>query len=428
MRLLLDRCRPGVSLRRPVIALFACLAILVNALPPARAQSTDDYRLGILDKLNIRIAEWQAAEGTFRDWSSVSGEYTVGPNGAISLPFVGPVPAQGKTTEELAETIGDQLQQRLGLADRPSASVEIVEFRPVFLTGDVETPGKYAFLPGLTVLKAVSLAGGLRRGSDNSRAARDFIQAKGDYDVLIAERNRLLARKARLQAESTDKSKLTTPEELKGNPRAEELMANEAALMEARNRRHDLQLKALHDLKDLLQSEIASLGKKSDTQEEQLALMEEQLKGIGNLADKGLVVNSRVLGLQQQIADLQGRLLDIDTTTLQAKQDINKATQDEIALENDRDAELAQTRQDTQDQLKETALKLATNRELMLEAVLQSASAAANSSADDEPVVAYTIVRQGPDGPKEIKADENTPVLPGDVIKTKLELSIAPGG
>lgn len=415
--------------RATVIALIAFCAILTNAFSPAFAQSADDYRLGVLDKLNIRIAEYQAAEGNFRDWSTVSGEYTVGPSGVISLPFVGAIPAKGKTTAELAQTIGDKLQQKLGLIDRPSASVEIAEFRPVYLTGDVQTPGKYAYIPGLTVLKAVSLAGGLRRGSDSGiRAARDFISAKGDYDVLIAEQNRLLARKARIEAEASGKNKVTMPEKLKDSPRADELLANESALMDARDRRHDLQLNALKDLKQLLDTEITSLGKKSDTQEEQLALMEKQLKGIGNLADKGLVVNSRVLGLQQQIADLQGRLLDLDTTTLQAKQDINKATQDEITLENDRDAEIAQTQQETQDQLKEIGLKLATNRDLMLEAVLQSASAAANGSADEEPVVAYTIVRQTDTGPKEMKADENTPILPGDVIKTRLQLPITPGG
>lgn len=413
----------------PILVLAFLLTLSAGSIQPAAAQSTGQYHLGVLDKLNVRIAEYQAAEGTFRDWSAVSGEYTIGPGGAISLPFIGAVDAQGKTTAELAQTIGDQLQQKLGLVDRPSASVEVAEFRPIFLTGDVETPGKYAFLPNLTVLKAVSLAGGLRRGGDNGvRAARDFISAKGDYDVLVAERNQLLARKARLEAETAGEDKLQMPPALKDAPRADELLANERALMKARDQRHDLQLKALTDLKQLLQNEIVSLGKKGDTQDEQLALMEKQLKGIGNLADKGLVVNSRVLGLQQQIADLQGRLLDIDTTTLQAKQDISKATQDEITLENDRNADIAQSQQDTQNQLKEIALKLSTNRDLMLEAVLQSANAAATGGADEEPAVAYTIVRQTDAGPKRIEADENTPVLPGDVIKSRIELPIMSGG
>jgi len=411
-----------------VIALLAVFTVFTGSSVSARAASTEAYRLGSLDKLNIRIAQWQSAEGSFRDWSAVSGEYTVGPSGTVSLPFIGAVPAEGKTTAELAQTIGDQLQQKLGLVDRPSASVEITEFRPVFVTGDVQTPGKYAYLPGLTVLKAVSLAGGVRRGSDNGlRAARDFISARGDYDVLIAERNRLLARKARIEAEAAGRETLSMPDKLKDSPRAEDLMSNEKALMEARNRRHDLQLNALKDLKALLKNEIESLGKKSDTQEEQLALMQKQLEGIGNLADQGLVVNSRLLGLQQQIADLQGRLLDLDTATLQAKQDINKATQDQITLENDRDAELAQTRQETEDQLKEISLKLATNRDLMLEAVLQSASAAATTHADDEPMVSYSIVRQTDGGAKEMVADENTPVLPGDVIKTNIDLPVTPG-
>ncbi|TKB29603.1 MAG: sugar ABC transporter substrate-binding protein, partial [Mesorhizobium sp.] len=47
----------------------------------------DDYRLGAQDKLTIRVAEWQTVEGTFRDWSAINGEYTVGPAGTLSVPF-----------------------------------------------------------------------------------------------------------------------------------------------------------------------------------------------------------------------------------------------------------------------------------------------------------------------------------------------------
>ena len=155
--------------------------------------------------------------------------------------------------------------------------------------------------------------------------------------------------------------------------------------------------------------------------------MQKQLSGLGNLANKGLIVNSRVLNLESQIADLQSRLLDFDTKTLQAKQDINKADQDRIKFENDRDTQRAQQLQDVDAQLRQIDHKLSMNRDLMLEAVLQTA--AVGSGAAARPVAGYAIVRTLQDGSsKTIEAKENTPVLPGDVIKTTVELPLAQNG
>ena len=70
---------------------------------------TADYQLGSMDKLHIRVVEWQTAEGAVRDWSSISGDYIVGPSGNISLPFIGEMPAAGKTTAEIAAAIGEEL-------------------------------------------------------------------------------------------------------------------------------------------------------------------------------------------------------------------------------------------------------------------------------------------------------------------------------
>lgn len=407
--------------------MLAVCAILFLALP-LQAQAADGgYRLGPLDKLKVRIAEWQTAQATFRDWSSISGDYTVGPDGTISLPFVGALQAAGKTTDEVAGQIGKDLQQSLGLIDQPSASVEIEQYRPVFISGDVETPGQYPYQPGLTVLKAVSLAGGLRHDSNGSRPERDFINARGDYDVLIAKRNQLVAEKARLIAEAAGKEKASAPAELADAPNAEQLMANQNDILSVDNRSRTLKLRALDDLKSLLHSEIGSLSEKSDTQQKQLALLQKELTGVGNLADKGLVVNSRVLGLQAQIADLQSRLLDIDTTTLQARQDINKADQDKITFENTRDSERANQLQDTNAQLHEIDRKLAMNRDLMLEAVLNSAAVGSGNATG--PDTSYSIVRTAPDGStKTIKAEEATAVQPGDVIKTNVALPLAGSG
>lgn len=399
---------------------IACLLMLAAPLASARA---DGYRLDVMDKLRIRVAEWQTSEGAVRDWSTVSGDYTVGASGSVSLPFLGELGVSGKTTAEVAEEVGTKMQLLFGLRDRPSASVELAQYRPIYLAGEVQTPGEYPYAPNMTVLKALSLGGGLRRGETGQRFARDFIRAEGDSSVLVAERNRLLVRRTRLQAEIAGKAEIALPSELKDVPEAAELLASETALMQTRDKRLKLQLMALADLKTLLRSEIESLAKKSETQSRQLKLVESDREKVYNLTEKGLTVSSRRLAIEQQVADLQAGLLDIDTASLKARQDVSKASQDETDLKNDRDAQLAQELQNTERELDTIGLKLGTSRDLMAEAMMQSAEAA-TIAEHAVASVSYSIVREKDGKVSEFSADENTKVLPGDVVKVAASLAM----
>lgn len=422
MRSATTAARPNrirAAARRLVIASLP-VALLLQAVPAW----ADEYRLDVLDKLRVRVVEWQTAEGAVRDWSAVSGDYAVGASGTISLPLVGELPVSGKTTEEVAAEIGARMQKLFALRDLPSASVELAQYRPIYVAGEVQTPGEYPFAPNMTVLKAVSLGGGLRRGDAGQRFARDFIRADGDTAVLIAERNRLLTRRARLQAEIAESDSIKVPEEMKDMPETASLIESETALMQSRDRRQKVQLTALADLKTLLQKEISALEQKSQTQNRQLDLVEQDLKKVDSLAEKGLTISSRKLALEQRVADLQAALLDIDTASLKAKQDAAKASQDETNLVNDWDASLAQELQNTESELEAVTLKLDTSRKLMSEALLQSADAAATKQNPSDADVSFVIVRQKDGTAAEIAATETTQVLPGDVIKVRYNVAM----
>lgn len=219
--------------RRPHLRLAAGCLALALAFPAAASE----YHLGALDKLNIRIAEWQTVDGTFRDWSSVNGEYTVGPAGTLSVPFVGEFPASGKTTSEVAAAIGEALQRKLALPDKPEASVEMAVYRPFYISGEVQTPGQFPYVPDLTVLKAISVAGGIRRSDDTGqRYDRDLINAKGNFDVLEDQRVRLIVRRARIEAEMADKPTFDVPKEVADNPKLPSIVADEMAILGADQR------------------------------------------------------------------------------------------------------------------------------------------------------------------------------------------------
>ena len=78
--------------------------------------------------------------------------------GAISYPLLGELKVSGLTARQLETRITEGLRGRFLI--NPRVNVSMLEYRPFFVRGEVSSPGGYPFKPGLTVEKAVSLAGG----------------------------------------------------------------------------------------------------------------------------------------------------------------------------------------------------------------------------------------------------------------------------
>jgi protein involved in polysaccharide export with SLBB domain len=78
--------------------------------------------------------------------------------GTLSMPLLGDIKAAGLTQNELEATLTERLSD--GYLKKPEVTVTIVEYRPFYISGAVSTPGSYPYKEGLTVEKAVALAGG----------------------------------------------------------------------------------------------------------------------------------------------------------------------------------------------------------------------------------------------------------------------------
>lgn len=146
---------------RPLIAvlLFAGLA-LAGAV--AGAQSPDNafsnYRLGAGDVISIQIL---GEDDLKRERIRLSDAAT------ISYPILGEIRLLGKTVAELEILIRDGLSGRYLL--NPQVTVTINEYRSFYVNGQVQKPGGYSFIPGLTVRKAVSLAGGFKERASQEK-------------------------------------------------------------------------------------------------------------------------------------------------------------------------------------------------------------------------------------------------------------------
>lgn len=120
----------------------------------AQRSCSASYVLGPGDKIRLDV---------FNEPNLSDKEYTINGDGEVSLPLIQNVKLGGKTTVEAADLVrsryaGDYL-------DNPQVSITVTLFRPFYILGQVNTPGEYPYVEGLTVLNAVAKAGGL-----NSRA------------------------------------------------------------------------------------------------------------------------------------------------------------------------------------------------------------------------------------------------------------------
>ncbi|MEY4983231.1 MAG: hypothetical protein RIR62_1497 [Pseudomonadota bacterium] len=336
----------------------------------AAGPAAGGYRIGPRERLLIRIGQWDPVERTYAAWADVGGDYLVGADGMLSVPMAGPVRAEGLTTAELSAAILTQLEARLGLPGEMDAAVEIVEYRPVYVMGEVQTPGAIAFLPGMNAIEAIGLAGGFRRAETAFlQSERSALSALGSYEVLRIDLHRRLATKARLEAELASADDIPPPPELAEAAGGAELLAREAEIKAARDAETAAALSQIAELEALLQAEIARLGDQIVLRQEQLSLANEELDNARDLVERGLTVASRRLDLQSRVADQEVRLLELETARLTAEQRLNEAGRDRLAVLNDRKSDILTSLRAEEAEIATLRLRMKTESALYAEAV-----------------------------------------------------------
>ena len=402
---------------------LACLALLALPLSLSAAAEDAQYRLGPQDKLNIRVGEWRASRADVYEWKLLNGEYVIDASGNLSLPLLGSVKAQGLTPAELSSRISDRLQERVGLADRPEAAVEVSEYRPFYIVGSVEKPGKYPYRPGMSVLQAVSVAGGWQRDANMLRLEREAIVSRGDLRVVGAERDTLVARRARLQAELADKDTIEFPADVTRAKDGDQITREEQLIFQARKDRLQSKIDSLSRLKTLLENEVTALQSKGAALDQQISLVRKELDNISSLVSRGLSYTARQLQLEQNVAQLVSTRVDVDLSAVRTRQDISKAERDIVDLGHERRDDILTDLRKTEARLAELTQKAATAESLIRDSEV-TAPLAVDQRVDAEaqpPIL--TILRRGDDGAvHETTVQEGDPVEPDDTIKVQRPL------
>lgn len=410
-----------------LVRCFLVLALLAAGALPAAADE-EVYKLGPQDKLQLRVYEWRAPIDKVFEWKAFNDTFTVSPSGEILLPLIGKVVAEGRTTEELAKVIGQEIMQRMKLGEAPEVALEVAQYRPFFITGSVSKPGAYPYVPGMTILQALSIAGGLPRPGDTGllRLGREVISGRGSVKQLAQQINALLARKARLKAEQEKADKISFPAELlarKSDEATARLIEQEEIIFKARRTALTTQVATLKRLKDYLVQEVQSLEKQVKLKQSELSIVEHELGNVMSLVKKGLSVSSRQFALERLAAQLSSEKLRLETALLKAKQEISRTDVSIEEAQNKNAIEVASLLRTTEAELEQTLGQYDTQEKLLYESeitVPRLLSARRSKSKKTEPK--YSIVRNIDGRSREISATELTPVQPGDTIKVELPL------
>jgi protein involved in polysaccharide export with SLBB domain len=150
---------------------LSSLTFAQAALGPG--DTAGDYQLGVADELRITV---------FNE-PNLSGQFVVNSNGMLSLPLIGEVRGAGVTVDQLRGRITQQLAD--GYLRDPKVSIQVLTYRPYYILGEVNKPGKYAYSSGLTVLNAVATAEGFTYRANKRRVFVKHAGATREAEVKL---------------------------------------------------------------------------------------------------------------------------------------------------------------------------------------------------------------------------------------------------
>ena len=148
-----------------ILAAFLLLAFSTAALA---GDEPAGYKLGSGDEVRVTVF----------NHTDLSGQFTVSGDGKIALPLVGDINAAGLTPQAVEAAIKDALEPEY--LKNASVNVDVLNYRPFYILGEVNKPGSYPYVSGMKVVNAVALSGGYTVRASQGKI---FIERGGQQKV-----------------------------------------------------------------------------------------------------------------------------------------------------------------------------------------------------------------------------------------------------
>lgn len=367
-----------------------------------KAESTlpSSFNLSAAETISVRV----------REQNEFSGEYRISPDMTISVARLGRVAVGSMTPMELERYLGE----RLGMLLRQeiNVAVEVVRFRPFFMTGQVTSPGSVEWRPDLTLIQAISLSGGVARpmsgiGDIEAPERRLLLeQAKVRYSFAVAQLARLKAEKDRKDSVELDLMlgsyvARALPESRQA---LEAFLARQNQLLEEQRAAHESRVASLEREKESVLQELETSRTQSDEVKLQVELTESQMEGIESLKAQQLLTNTRYLDYRRSLAEIRVRYSESIAIVQRARTRYNALEREIDTLQRDRNLLLNDRIEALENEVSQLELTVGESGSLM------------TASNGLPPSLTYHIARKSASGVQTITANLFTEILPGDVV------------
>jgi protein involved in polysaccharide export with SLBB domain len=379
------------------------LAVPLGLLP-AHGRAAEDvrYALGPGDRIVISVL----------GQPDISGEHTIRGDGRISLHLLGAVDVAGETIAELEHDLGRLLTERF----RGEASVvaSVVQYRPVYVLGEVEAPGTYPFSYGLNAIKAIALAGGYRRA------------VAADSEVRLGEEARELQhlndRIVQLQANAVavDAELAWLDGEAASEPDAApegSAAAAQQQLIKARRDALELAIGRAERQKALALEEAESFDARRALIASQLSATEASLQMLQGLPGQSVTRREQLLDRQVDIDRFRADELEVAAYAARARQAAETAAGAAAAERAQYREDLLRQRLDTQEDLAAAQVE----RENRIARLWDQGDFEATAEVLGPGSEVLELLRDVDGAQQLIPAGPDTPLLPGDVLRVSLK-------
>ena len=393
----------------------AALVLMLSAPLSALA----DYSAGPGDVLSISIIGHQGLDR----------QVTIDSEGRIFLPLVGEVEAAGRSLPELRDEIVARFAEVVYQVERPGGGVgvqtispeavvvDIFEYRPVYVLGDVARPGEVPFRPGMTAMQALAIAGDSGRMQvDEGRTVMMAIQLQSRAEMLgetIKQHRLAIARmEADLENLMADDVETAAKPEMAARLEA----GGVPSWVDARQTARALREEATKATIEGLRRRLELLAKHEEGAQSSVELDAAQVARMERLAADGYVAANPLFDARRSLLLSTGRALDIAAERGRVEVELVKLTMSDDVEDHTQAAEIIERLEKVS-----SDLVLAQEELRGTNARLAQIGYAPTEEAPPE----YAIYRDAGEGLTRIAATGGSRLEPGDVLEMRIPLSTA---
>jgi protein involved in polysaccharide export with SLBB domain len=290
-----DAGRQRLMRSRAAAAALVCAA-LMSGCNPARAERDETpsgLTIGAGDRLTVVV--FGQAE--------LTGDYLVADDGQILMPLVGGIEVSGLTLPDVQKRIASRLAD--GFLKEPIVGTRVAEHRPIFVVGDVKSPGSFPFRYGATVLGGIALAGGYGRiempGGDRTA---EFLLADERVRSLETRLASLSVKAARLAAQRDGAGSFELPfaQPGIGEGEARQLVLSERQMFDSDRTALAKELETLAKQRPRIEADISATKEQLEAEKTQLEGIRDHIAGFKQLMESGYARRYTGIELQREEA------------------------------------------------------------------------------------------------------------------------------